>query len=77
MPIKAVNYFVVICDEDECGLYLDYDDVTSVYDDELAATIDARECGWQVTTAGVFCPDHVRDVVPLDQPGPTLLDPTN
>jgi hypothetical protein len=75
MPIYPVTMFEVRCDVPDCLTSLENDDeATVVYVDELAATLDAREEGWQVTTAGTFCPDHASDVVPLDQPGPTLFD---
>ena len=55
------------------GLLIDEDDGPMLFDTREDALKFLRSY-WQVTTEGVFCPDHVTDTTPLDQPGLTLLE---
>lgn len=76
MPINPLTMHEVECDI--CGVKLEnYDECVSLFETREEAAKDAREDGWQVTTAGTFYPEHAEDETPLEQPGPTLLDPTN
>lgn len=72
--IEPITVFQARCDHpdhvenpDDDSLHHWDGEETTIWGSRDEALASIRTDGWQATTAGTFCPDHVADAGPLEQ----------
>jgi hypothetical protein len=79
--IEPITVFSARCDHedhagnpDDDGLHRWDGDETTIWGSRDEALTSIRTEGWQATVAGTFCPAHVTDSRPLEQPSLDLFE---